>query len=200
MQWFLSIYCQWVIGSARLSDPGALAALAHPYRRRLLDSLSADGPSTVGRLADRTNQAVGSVSHHLKVLAAAGLISEAPELAKDRRERWWRRVSAISWGGSTDSPALKAAIDAASNVAFARQVQLFTDYQTNREATGKWQDASFGTDGWLRLTPAELDELGAEITAVIGRWRRRGKDQNLQQDDPDRESVFVFARGFPARP
>ncbi|MGI8415216.1 MAG: ArsR/SmtB family transcription factor [Nakamurella sp.] len=182
----------------RLSDPGALAALAHPYRRRLMDLLSADGPSTVGQLAERTSQAVGSVSHHLKVLAAAGLIGEAPELARDRRERWWRRVSSISWGGSADSPAMKAAIDAASSIAFARQVQLFTEYQANREIESKWADAAFASDGWLRLTPAELDQMSTEITEVIRRWRRREQEQPAGQDE--RESVFVFARGFPARP
>jgi len=36
---------------------------------------------------------VGSVSHHVRVLAEAGLVEEANELAKDRRERWWRLTS-----------------------------------------------------------------------------------------------------------
>ena len=72
-----------------------LAAMSHPVRRRLLDALTADGPSTVGMLAARTGQAVGNVSHHLKVLAQASLVEEVPSLARDRRERWWK-VSAIS--------------------------------------------------------------------------------------------------------
>lgn len=182
--------------AVRLSDPGALAALSHPFRRRMLDSLSADGPSTVGMLAVRTGQAVGSISHHMKVLAAAGLVSEVPELARDRRERWWRRAASISWGGSTDSPALRSAIEAATDVAFGRQLELFTEYRANRESNTEWDDASFASDGWLRLTPAELDRFGAEMAAVFYRWR----DRQPPDDGESRESVFVFARGFPARP
>lgn len=28
----------------------------------------------------------------MRILAEAGLVTEAPELARDRRERWWQRV------------------------------------------------------------------------------------------------------------
>jgi DNA-binding transcriptional ArsR family regulator len=73
-----------------VSESQVLAALAHPLRRRLLAALRAEGPATAGVLAARTDQAVGSVSHHLRTLGACGLIEEAPELARDRRERWWR--------------------------------------------------------------------------------------------------------------
>src|SRR6188508_656138 len=76
----------------RLTEAKALAALAHPFRARSMDALKVDGPSTASALAARTGQAVGSASHHLKVLYEAGLVEEAPELAKDRRERWWRLV------------------------------------------------------------------------------------------------------------
>lgn len=71
------------------TDSPMLAAMAHPLRRRLLDTLSADGPANVSMLAARTGQAVGNVSHHLKTLAEAQLIAEAPEHASNRREHWW---------------------------------------------------------------------------------------------------------------
>jgi DNA-binding transcriptional ArsR family regulator len=66
--------------------------MTHPLRRRLLSLLKLDGPSTASVLAQRTGQAVGNISHHLHALAAADLIEEVPELARDRRERWWRRT------------------------------------------------------------------------------------------------------------
>src|SRR6476620_10809103 len=75
-----------------LTEAKALSALAHPLRARIIDALKVDGPSTASQLASRTGQAVGSASHHLKVLAESGLVVEAPELARDRRERWWRLV------------------------------------------------------------------------------------------------------------
>ena len=76
-----------------ITDAKALAAMANPFRSRILDALAVDGPSTASVLAQRTGQATGSASHHLKVLAAADLVVEAPELARDRRERWWRLVA-----------------------------------------------------------------------------------------------------------
>jgi DNA-binding transcriptional ArsR family regulator len=70
----------------QITDTRVLAAMAHPLRRRLLSLLKLDGPSTASVLAQRTGQAVGNISHHLHTLAAADLIEEAPELARDRRE------------------------------------------------------------------------------------------------------------------
>src|SRR3954454_20623837 len=77
----------------QITDARVLAALAHPLRSRLIDILRVGGPATASLLAERTGQAVGNISHHLHTLAACELIEEAPELARDRRERWWRLVS-----------------------------------------------------------------------------------------------------------
>ena len=67
----------------QITDARVLVAMAHPLRRRLLNMLKVDGPSTASVLSERTGQAVGNVSHHLRSLAAAGLIEEAPELARE---------------------------------------------------------------------------------------------------------------------
>src|SRR5689334_24399850 len=54
--------------------------------------------SDLSSLAERTDQHVGNVSHHIRALAEVGLVEEAPELAKDRRERWWRLVArSLRW-------------------------------------------------------------------------------------------------------
>jgi hypothetical protein len=34
-----------------------------------------------------------NISRHVKVMAAASVIEEAPEPAKDRREWWWRKTN-----------------------------------------------------------------------------------------------------------
>ncbi len=48
-----------------------LAAMTHPLRRRLLTLLKVDGPAMASTLAERTGQAVGNISHHLRVLGAS---------------------------------------------------------------------------------------------------------------------------------
>ncbi|MFD6666158.1 helix-turn-helix domain-containing protein, partial [Micromonospora chalcea] len=75
-------------GNRRVSDPRAMRALAHPTRLRLLGELRLRGPQTVGMLSERTGEAVGSVSYHVGKLAEHGFVTEAPDLARDRRERW----------------------------------------------------------------------------------------------------------------
>ena len=181
-----------------VTDAKALAAMANPFRSRMLDALSVDGPSTASALAKRTGQAVGSASHHLKVLAEAGLVVEAPELARDRRERWWRLVApATRWSRAEfagDVSAVTAAL-AAESLALQRQFERARDWLSNDETAGEWADAAFATQIWLELTPQELLELSAELVALTRRWRDRATDDGLE-----RETVFLFARGFPAQP
>ena len=66
-------------GIRQITDSRVLAAFSHPLRRRLMDVFTVDGPATASMLAEATGQAVGNVSHHLKVLASAELIEEVPE-------------------------------------------------------------------------------------------------------------------------
>ena len=182
-----------------VTDAKALTAMANPLRSRMLDALAVDGASTASALAQRTGQAVGSASHHLKVLAEAGLVAEAPELARDRRERWWRLVApALRWSRAefaTDAGAVTAAL-AAETVTLQRQFERAQEWLANAEAAGEWDGAGFATQIWLSLTPAELQELSVELIALTRRWRQRP----TPDDDAVREPVFLFARGFPAQP
>ncbi|MEU7591340.1 metalloregulator ArsR/SmtB family transcription factor [Micromonospora sp. NPDC049230] len=183
-----------------ITDSRVLAAMAHPLRRRLMDVLKVHGPSTVGLLAERTGQAPANVSHHLKVLAAADLVSEAPELARDRRERWWRLVTrGVRWS-NTDfdvDPAARAVADAATSLTLDRHVALARAWHAADDAAqAAWQDSPFSTDRWLHLTPDELAELSREMIGLLARWGERA----VPDDEGERQPVFVFAYGIPARP
>lgn len=183
----------------QVTDARVLAAMSHPLRRRLMDVLKVYGPATAGRLADKTDQAVANVSHHLKVLAGADLIVEVPELAKDRRERWWRLVSpGLRWasGDFDDDPARQAVADAAVSLNLDRHVSLARAWFATREARPAWNGAAFSADKWLHLTPAELNEVEREILGVLDRWASR----DLPGDGQTREPVFLFAYGVPAQP
>jgi DNA-binding transcriptional ArsR family regulator len=183
----------------QLTEAKALSALAHPFRARIMDALKVDGPSTASALAQRTGQAVGSASHHLKVLAEAELVVEAPELAKDRRERWWRltapgtRWSRSELGG--DESAVAAA-HAAEALALQRQIDRAREWMVNAESDPVWDDASFVTQHWLRLSPDELHQVADELIEVMMRWSSR----TPPDDGVEREPVFLFARAFPAQP
>ena len=186
-------------GVRRITEAKALSAMANPFRARMMDALKVDGPSTASALAQRTGQAVGSASHHLKVLAEAGLVEEAPELAKDRRERWWRLVDpGTRWSRAdfADDTAAVTAAYAAEALALQRQFERTREWNANAASVPEWDEAAFATQNWMRLTPAELGGLSAEIVDVLVRWSRR----EVPDDGQEREPVFVFARGFPAQP
>ena len=147
-----------------ITDARALAAMANPHRSRILDVLAVDGPSTASAIAGRIDMAVGSASHHLKVLCEAGLVEEAPELAKDRRERWWRLVSQSTRWARTDfaedAGAVNAAL-AAESVTLRRQFEHAQDWLAN---SGDPDDVGPG-----RVRDPVLDEL---LGRGIGRVRR----------------------------
>jgi len=183
----------------RLTEAKALAALAHPFRARMMDALKVDGPSTASALAKRTGQAVGSASHHLKVLAEAELVVEAPELAKDRRERWWRLAApGTRWSRQefADDTAAVAAAHAAEALALQRQIERTREWMSNSESDPVWDDAAFATQHWLRLSPEELLQVAEDVIEVLMKW----SDRPPPDDGVDREPVFLFARAFPAQP
>ena len=183
-----------------ITDSRVLAAMAHPVRRRLLDLLKLDGPGTASTLAEHTGEAVGNVSHHLRALAAAGLIEEAPELARDRRERWWRRTSpTLCWSSTdfADDAAGEAVAHAVESLNLERQtghVRRWADQpQAEQE---RWPLGPFSAEVWLRVTDDELAEYAAELKSVMNKWAER----EVPDDGRDRSTVFTFARGVPGRP
>jgi DNA-binding transcriptional ArsR family regulator len=184
----------------QITESRVLAALAHPLRRRLMDVLKVDGPSTVSMLAERTDQAVANVSHHLKVLAGCDLITEAPELARDRRERWWRLESpGVRWNTADfdDDPAAQAVAHAALALNLDRQFSLARAWHATRESAREtWGETPFSTDKWMRMTPDELAAFEGELLALIDRWATR----EIPADERRRDPVFFFAHAVPAQP
>lgn len=186
-------------GVRTLTDAKALSALANEARSRIMDALKVDGPSTASGLAMRVGLAVGSASHHLKILHEAGLVTEAPELAKDRRERWWQLADrGTRWSSAdlADDPAAYGAAQQAQALQLSRQVDKARAWMTEAETVPEWEDAAFATQSWLNVSPEELAQVAQEIVEVLSRWGSRA----VPADGAEREAVLVFARGFPSQP
>jgi DNA-binding transcriptional ArsR family regulator len=182
----------------RSADPSVIAAIHHPLRRRLIDLIGVGGPSTASRLAEATGELVGNISHHLKVLAAAGVIEEAPELAKNRRERWWRSAQAsYSWSfaDAAGDPAGELVAATAEEANLAHHALKVRQWFDNRQEFDEpWIRAAFATESWVTLTPERLDELGRRIGELIQEYYEN------PSEGPGAEKVFVFAHGVPAKP
>ncbi|RLP75615.1 ArsR family transcriptional regulator [Mycetocola tolaasinivorans] len=179
------------------TDAAALRVLAHPTRIRLLALLREHGPQTAALLADRVDEAPGTLSYHLTRLAEAGFIEPAPEAGTDRRERWWRaRHELTTWKDSEllDDPERRAAAREFQGLIgqfYASQYAAYVDSMPQLDT--EWVDAATSGDRILRLTAAELGELGAELNDLLARWSARS-EAHVSGDDAER--VFVLAQAY----
>lgn len=157
-------------------DPRAMRALANPLRLKLLGLLRRDGPHSVGELSQLADAAPGSVSYHLSTLEEFGFVEQAPELARDGRERWWRATHSST--NFTPSDMLK---DPESAVAgrIMRQTFLQGHLAEQMEYLDaeptlpvEWVEAATSGDTLGYLTPAELRQLSDEVNALAERWNR----------------------------
>ncbi len=163
--------------SIHLTDPRAMRALAHPTRLRLLGELRVRGPQSVGMLCDLIDEAPGSVSYHLGKLAAYAFVAEAPELARDRRERWWRATHArTTWEPleALDDPERRAASDSLRRAIFRRYLDRLEGYlEAEPSLDPEWVRGTASSDTFLHLTSQELVELRDELEALAARWEGR---------------------------
>lgn len=75
-----------------VTTPEQFKALGHPTRHRLLFALGR-GEATISQLAATLGSNKGNVSHHLKVLARAGLVQAAStRTVRGGTEQYYRRA------------------------------------------------------------------------------------------------------------
>jgi|SRR4051812_39922508 DNA-binding transcriptional ArsR family regulator len=193
--------------SRRIADPETLKGLAHPLRRKLYDQLNHFGPATVTTLAGRLDADPGQTSYHLRQLGRRGFIEEAPEFARDRRERWWRVVPGpVSWSDtSPEQPAWQAVADIVFQQMIADQYERLAHFKASGGSwSAAWLDAVMSSNTYLRLHPHELKAMTAEILAVLLRWSElTGWDPSVRPDEQPadgRTPVYFFFHAFPERP
>jgi DNA-binding transcriptional ArsR family regulator len=149
-------------------DTKAITVLAHPLRSRLLTELRTHGPATATELARRLDTNTGATSYHLRKLASVGLVEETDE--GRGRERPWR--AATEFHGWTeheiaDDAEAKAASDWLRRFylrSFVERFEAWLDVQASWPL--EWQDAAGVSDFAVRLTPARLEALNADVQLV----------------------------------
>jgi DNA-binding transcriptional ArsR family regulator len=177
-------------------DTKAITVLAHPLRSRLLTLLRMHGPATATDLARQLDTNTGATSYHLRKLASVGLVEETAE--GRGRERPWR--AATEFHGWTehevaDDPDAKAASDWLRRFYLRSFVERYETWLSVQETWPiAWQDATGGSDFALRLTPAGLDALNADIQALYERYRSTSEPA----DDEDAQVVQVHVYTYPS--
>lgn len=155
----------------RAMTTAMLKAFANPLRRRILQVFAAREFVRAADVADVLGEPANKVSFHLRVMADAGLIVEAPEKARDRRDRVWTPVRGAFTVGSPEHPVADETLGNAVLVALAedhielvRRVATWSaEYIAGRAAE---DHATFSRHS-LRLTPEEYRELNETLHQLI---------------------------------
>lgn len=186
-----------------ITDLGTLKALAHPLRMQLYRGLCVARTATASQLADQVDEAVSLVSYHLRKLAEHGLVEEAEPQSADGRERWWQPASdsvSIRDEYFRDAPERAAAHLAATRLFHEQRADMYRRYLDERPTWGpEWNSAAPDNESLLRLTPAELAELGEELLALAKKYDEKGRAADAAGDTEGRENVALHVYGFPFR-
>jgi DNA-binding transcriptional ArsR family regulator len=181
-----------------------LVAFHHPIRRWLTELLGVDGPANVGQLAARTGLAVGSVSHHLKVLHQQDLVEPAPELARDTRESWWRlRSRTMTWSVEDfDEGSLGRRVAQTAEVENLRfQVRAMQDWLRQApDETPAWRAAANSVDTYVSATEEQVRDFAEQLRALVSDWSARCTRDVEDHPDAERRPVRAIARVFPSEP
>jgi DNA-binding transcriptional ArsR family regulator len=182
--------------SARLTDPRALRAYAHPTRLALMALLRLEGPQTATQAAGATGESVPSCSFHLRQMAKYGLVEQAGG-GRGREKPW--RATAMFTGWDPGSPYDPVAAEAAQALQLALAEQYFELtarwVQAQPGEAAEWREAAQFGDTLLHLTAAELRELGDKIEGLVQPYRDRLEDASRRP--PGSRPVTVLHLAFP---
>ena len=178
-------------GPAPLTNARQLRAIAHPLRLRLLAELRINGPANATTLAGVVTESTALVSYHLRSLAQHGFVEEAPDFARDGRERWWRAAhEGVTWSQSEflDTPERAAAAGALLSEIADRYAEAAREWLAAvPEWPSEWVAAADMSDWPLELTADEAIALRDEIVAVIQRYAHG----SAERDGTERVRVIL---------
>ncbi|HEU4424481.1 MAG TPA: helix-turn-helix domain-containing protein [Pilimelia sp.] len=154
-------------------DAETLRAVAHPIRSKLLGLLRYEGPATASALGRRIGESSGSTSYHLRQLARYGFVEEDPD-QPNRRDRRWRAAQPFtSWSRaelSADAEGRQVS-DALERRQLLGAIEAFQRWFSGPERLdAAWMDAGGAFDDLLRLTPSQIAQLQADLSAVFHRY------------------------------
>jgi predicted ArsR family transcriptional regulator len=152
---------------ARLTDPRALRAYAHPIRMKLVGLLRTEGPLTATRAAELLGESSGTCSFHLRQLAKYGLVEEAGG-GTGRQKPWRATTTSTAWDAVAETPEAAAATGLLNTIVAEEYFdQLMRWLEASPSEPPEWQDAVQLGDRILYVTADELAELGRKVRELV---------------------------------
>ena len=170
--------------------------MGHPLRLEILQKLRHREFSRAADLAGEMDVPANSLSYHLRMLARAGLIEEAPEHARDRRDRVWRIVDAEAPFTVDASDRRQEYIESAGQVGLSAIEWLRSAWLAEVAVSGDPTEADLvGRANMLvstmRLTREEAMELGKAFDEVLERFGGLHRDEQ-GRDLHDTDGVMSY--------
>ncbi len=181
---------------AKISDPTVMRALAHPARLTILEELALGRAGTATEFATVCGLTPSATSYHLRALAKAGLVQEAPGRG-DGRERVWQLVSAggieVGIGPEGDADAMKAEQELVMVWLARSDARTRSWVMRWQDESREWYDAATLADVMIVATSDELAELSRKISALIQPYGR----SNRPEPPPESRTLAVTVRTVP---
>jgi DNA-binding transcriptional ArsR family regulator len=179
----------------KIRDPQVMRALAHPARLTIMEELQAGRTGTATELAQICGLSPSATSYHLRALAKAGLVEEAPSRG-DGRERVWQTRTRGFWieSQANASPDERAATGELAHAFLNREENRVRGWIARTgDEPGEWYAAAAFSEGILMLTAEELNQLTQAVFELFRPYTRR------RRTDPPPGSRLVSAvyRAFP---
>lgn len=148
-----------------------LKAYANPLRRRILKHFAQNEFVRAADLASALDEPANKISFHLRVLADAGLIEEAPDQARDRRDRVWTPMKGPFTIADKDSGVSDVAL---GNIVVAGMVEdhealvrrimsRMPEYFAGSDLEGRSCFLELNT----RLTPTAFEKLMDDFSTLV---------------------------------
>lgn len=182
------------------ADPRILRAIAHPLRGALLYELYARGAANGTILAEATGKPLNSVCFHLGQLAKYGLIEDAPDLATDGRQHWWRPSGAE--GLHISKEAVESSVEGQAAFKVFRRHGVATWHAAIDRLFAEHDDdgaVRASNDVPMLLTDEEAKQYADELYGVMRKWRHHGQ-QTEAPEGQERRTYLALALTVPHQP
>jgi DNA-binding transcriptional ArsR family regulator len=180
--------------TVRITDPRVLRAIAHPLRTDIFFELYSRGSGRAADIATALGVPANQVSFHLRTLAKYGLIEEAPEEARDRRDRVWRPAGeSLNWTAKDfeGKPGGEAAMRVWHRHASAWMHELIDAYHAEPGPEDKGT-SRFANDVPMQLTKTETEQAASEVYQVLKRWMEHGQERVRDGDTEGRRMYLAL--------
>jgi DNA-binding transcriptional ArsR family regulator len=184
----------------RISDPGALRALAHAGRYAILEHLQSGGAATATECAEVAGLSPSACSYHLRVLARHGFV-EADTSRDDGRERAWRATASGWWTDidpNVDTRTAQAIDSTIVRVMMASSDEKLLAFADHAASEPEWRDAALFSNSTIVASAAELADISQRVMALLKPFFL--SDRPTDEIPDDARQVHVSVRMAPRLP